>query len=340
MPIIDKPYGIYAASGVGTPGVINDANLEGVLIRKLWRDVETSAGVFDYTALDADQDTAKTAGKDWSLGIKGGGDGAPSWLWVSLGVPTFEAAGQTIPKFWDATLQSRLTSFADALGARYSSDPSLKLVYVTQMTLNGLEGHFNTVPAQTLTDAGWTIALWAQAVEDAARAFASAFPKQAIAVEYHTINGDDTHAQTAMDNMYNDLSLNKQVGAAMWWISGKTDYQSNLLNILTDFKGDIYCQAIAASTTPSQFLNSDYTTMFDQAKTIGVRYLELWADEFVGPGQGWESQITDFTSYSSTLIDRTSNPARQNLGNSGQMDSKGTSVAFPRLDSWLNRNRA
>lgn len=57
-----------------------DPSVAGVFIRLLWRDVETAPGAFDFSVLDREVDKAVKDGKVYSLGVKAGDDGTPSWL--------------------------------------------------------------------------------------------------------------------------------------------------------------------------------------------------------------------------------------------------------------------
>jgi hypothetical protein len=61
-----------------------DPNLTGVFIRLLWKDVQiapgTADGSFDFTVLDREINKAVKNGKVYSLAIRAGDDGTPSWL--------------------------------------------------------------------------------------------------------------------------------------------------------------------------------------------------------------------------------------------------------------------
>lgn len=69
------------------------ANATGVFIRLLWKDVNPSAGVFDFTVLKREMDQAIKNGKVFSLGIKGGDDGTPDWIFATVPRLKFEDAG-------------------------------------------------------------------------------------------------------------------------------------------------------------------------------------------------------------------------------------------------------
>src|ERR1051326_1990051 len=67
-----------------------DPALTGVFIRLLWKDIQTAAGTddasFDFTVLDREVNKAVKNGKLYSIGIKAGDDGTPSWLFTNGGV--------------------------------------------------------------------------------------------------------------------------------------------------------------------------------------------------------------------------------------------------------------
>jgi len=64
-----------------------DPGLTGVFIRLLWKDVQIAPGTadssFDFTVLDREVSKAVKNGKVYSLGIKAGDDGTPSWLFTN-----------------------------------------------------------------------------------------------------------------------------------------------------------------------------------------------------------------------------------------------------------------
>ena len=281
---ITKPKGLYTSS-FGNETALDNDQVNGSLIRVKWSEIEPNKGIYDFSGIEQFREIIKERNLKWSLGILAGGD-SPLWLTESIGADYFEINGinntvKRIPKIWDTRVNERLTLLAEALSDEYNEDEDLVLVYVPQMTANGIEGHFNGVTTDELLDAGLTADNWINGVKETARIFANAFTKKAIAVEVHDIMEDTSIPNRIMTDLWNEPSLNHRVGAAMWWISGKNIYQPNLVNALIDFPGDIYSQAIGRSDQLSRFENNDYTTIFEQAQTIGIRYMELWEYEFV-----------------------------------------------------------
>lgn len=305
---IDKPTGTFSSSGASSAGIYANPNLRGVLIRVNWASVEPTPGVFDFSSLAPEVANVRSHGLSWSLAVAGGGAGSPTWLTDppssgGLGVPyvTYSFRGQPgykLPLFWNPVVQDRLKILANALAAQYNDDPNLKLVYVTQMTANGIEGHLQGVDMADLVDAGYTDTLWIQAGKNAAKSFACAFANKAIAFEVHEVNGSAAVPAKIINDLWNDPTLGHRVGAAMWWISGKVSYQPNLLAELMAYPGDIYGQVIGRSDQTNRFENGDYTTVFMQAMALGMLYIELWEYEFkYGPNGADGAWDTTFASY-------------------------------------------
>ncbi|MCK0158518.1 beta-galactosidase [Cellulophaga sp. F20128] len=296
-----KPKGLYTSS-IGNEIALDHPQVKGSLIRVKWSDLEPSAGVYDFTKIEQFRELIKTKNLKWSLGVIAGSS-SPEWLTTTIGADYFEittsdATIKKIPKIWDAIVNERLALLAEALANSYSEDADLVLVYTPQMTANGIEGHFNGVPKEELLTAGLTAENWISSVKETAKIFATAFLDKPIAVEVHDIIGETSIPNQIMTDLWNDPSLDQRVGAAMWWISGKTTYQPNLVNALTNFPGDIYAQAIGRSDQTERFENDDYTSVFEQAKIIGIRYIELWEYEFIN--NTFPQDFICFNSYTAT----------------------------------------
>lgn len=296
---VNPVRGVFASAGATDSDVVGNSNVRGVLVRVFWRDLEPNPGQYNWSLIDNQISLTKSLGKKWSLAVLGGSF-APSWLYsppFSIGSMslTFQGGPVTVPKFWDNGLQTRLNSLAQALSARYLIDDSLALVYLPQMTLNGVEGHFNGIADATLTGYGMTESNWANAVLSAANAFAAAFPPKPIAVELHNILSSHNAPQQIMNGISSGINAD-QIGVAVWWLSGKTTYQTNLLTAIGNFNGEVYTQLIDNSADVASFQNNDYTTAFTQAQSLGSRYIEPW-DVDVELGT-WNSLFSSFNTFS------------------------------------------
>jgi len=182
---------------------------------------------------------------------------------------------------WDPAVLNRLQMLAHALGRHFNQDPSLALVYVTQMTSNGIEGHLQGVDMNSLRSAGYTKANWVEASQHFIRAFAVNFPDKPIAFEVHEIDHSAEVPAEILSFIREDPELRNQVGAGMWWLSGSERYQSELIKVLEKFDGPIYGQVIARSDQTYR-LPEGYAAIFEQAKSLDIRYIEIWEYE-LGP---------------------------------------------------------
>jgi hypothetical protein len=168
----------------------------------------------------------------------------------------------------------------NAVANQFRNDTSLALVYVTQMTANGIEGHLQYVNMDTMRLNGYTEQRWIDAAIQTARTFANAFPTKPLAFELHEIENSAYIPITIMNRLYSDTSLQRRVGAAIWWLSGKTTYQPALLDFLRSFSGDKYAQLIGHSGQPERFADSSIATAFAQAKQLNIRYIEVWLKDY------------------------------------------------------------
>ncbi len=310
---ISKPTGVYTS--VITPGAADNATINGGLIRVTWAELEPHPGQFDFSAIE-DRLALLPADKNWSLGIHAGWSSldetdpnlisvggqlslsrhmSPDWLETDFFIDTFDMEFRQVtvhmPKYWDIIVQTRLASMLQAVAAQYQSDPRLQLVYVPQMTSNGIEGHFNGVPEATLMraagiDPGLANAgqlfedVWVTAALKVAKSTALAFADKAIAFEVHEVINRVSIPQRIMDGLLQDLEFENRAGVAMWWISGSDSYQPDLIQALQLYEGDLYGQVIGNSSQSERYPNGDYSEVFSQARQLCMRYIEPWNYEF------------------------------------------------------------
>ncbi len=300
---IRKPRGVFSSAGATSTSVLNSTTNRGVLIRVYWREIETTEGSFNFAAIDQQVAAVKAAGKQYSLAVLAGGIGSPSWLIDQRGVPyfnyLFRGAPFRLPLPWNDIALSYLGKLATALGQRYAADSSLALVYVPQMSANGIEGHLNGFSQSEFSAAGYSEATWVNATLRNVKQFAMAFAQKPLAIEVHELFGSAAPAADIINGAWNDSTLHHRVGAAMWWISGNSTYQPALLSVLESFRGDLYCQIIDRSDNAGSFPLNDYSKVFAQAKALRARYIEPWDVEF--SDTRWSALFRDFNSFADTL---------------------------------------
>lgn len=300
---VSKPKGIFSSTGSTSNTVLNHLETRGVLIRALWKDIESTEGNFNFTLIDNQLAAIKAKGKKYSLGLLAGGIGSPDWLITQKHVPFFDynfrGLPYKLPLIWNDTVLAYMGKLADKLAAKYNNDTSLLLVYIPQMTANGIEGHLNGFNQTAFVTAGYTETKWIDASLVNARKFAEAFSKKALAFEVHELFNSTIPATSVITSLWNDHTLNHRVGAAMWWISGNTTYQPALITVLKNFPGDLYCQVIDRSDNTASFPGGDYTKVFEQAKQLKARYIEPWDYEF--GILNWNIAFHEFNRYADTL---------------------------------------
>ncbi|MBI5255091.1 MAG: hypothetical protein HY855_01220 [Burkholderiales bacterium] len=307
---VDKPWGTFASAPGNT--IYGHPQLRGVLLRAAWSSLEPRPGEFDLSAIERQLTAVRAAGKSWSLAIGAGGPGSPAWLMDGLGAAAipyaFRGTPMRLPLFWDTVVQQRLALLAQRLAQAWGDDPTLKLVYVTQMTANGIEGHLQGVDMAVMKQAGYTDERWVDAALQASRAFAQAFAGKALAFEVHDVNGGASVPARILEQLQQDSTLGQRVGAAVWWLSGRVDYQAALLQVLASFTGDKYGQVIARSDQASRFAEQDYRSVFTQGRQLGLRYIEPWEYDF-GTGTGtangaWDAELKAFNDWAAAQFGR------------------------------------
>jgi hypothetical protein len=297
--VIKKPVGCFAGTNGLNSDVLAHPEARGVLLVEKWSDIETTDGVYNFDNLNEKIDLVKSAGLKYSLAISGGAFGSPDWLIDNYDVAyhNFEYQNQSrkLPLWWDPICKQKLMSLIEQLGNEYADDEMLSHIYITQMTVNGIEGHLNGVDMKQFASDGFTNQKWIDAAKSTVYAFADAFPDKPLVFEIHEIDRDTIVPATIINELTQDQNLCNRVGLGMWWLSGKNTYQTDLLKYIESFSGDKYAQVIGRSDQSERFANNDYSSIFSQAKQLNIRYLEPWPYEF--QHHTHDSLIQDFNTW-------------------------------------------
>lgn len=336
---IEKPTGVFTS--VLTGRAVTNSTMQGGLIRVTWAEIEPGPGIFDFSRIE-EQLELLPQGKKWSLAVHGGWTSvngnavgiasqmSPSWLESTYNIETFQMnfrqSTVNMPKYWSTTIQNRLEIMMNAVAAQYKNRSDLALVYVPQMTSNGVEGHFNGVPTSTLLTAANLSTgqedqfadLWVNAALAASKIVARNFDNKAIAFEVHDVIGRTDIPKRIMDSFLTDQDFENRVGIAMWWINGDdrdSAYQADLVEIIKNYQGDLYGQVIGNSSQDCEgasscvdnkgktwngggrFQNGGYDSVFTLAKKLCMRYIEPWNYEFENNTK--DSQMQDFNQFAS-----------------------------------------
>jgi cell division septation protein DedD len=200
----EVPRGVFcllgAGEGIGPHSpVYSDPDVDGIGIRQSWADLEPTEGVYDWSYLDNVTARAAAAGKAVLLRIgTGGGDialggGCPTWVMDAVAAEplppsqkfyTFTHNGRsvTIAVFWDPVWLAKKTAMITALGARYSSNPAVKIVGASFANANSEDWAVPHAPPQVAAwfAAGYTSARMLDAGRQIIDATMAAFPNQYV----------------------------------------------------------------------------------------------------------------------------------------------------------------
>ncbi|MBA3608992.1 MAG: beta-galactosidase [Chthoniobacterales bacterium] len=185
------PQGVFSLSPAGVAckaSILTNLNVDGVSIRQDWSDLEPTEGVYDWSFLDSEVARVAAAGKSVLLRINTQ-FAKPEWVtaavtkaggsfftWDKDGVPT------TIPVFWDPTFLAKKKAMIAALGAHFTVNPSIKIVWTSFANANSEDWSVPHTPADI---AAWqAVGYTTEKLLDAGRqiidASMSAFPNQYV----------------------------------------------------------------------------------------------------------------------------------------------------------------
>lgn len=162
------PAGVYSVVGSAAPmpdSLLTNPDIEGVVLRDVWSNIETQEGVYDWTYLDDQIQLISDAGKKVSLVINSGGQDIPAWVmkpqvqkFSFINKNTYQASyntKMTIPVFWDPIYLQKKIAFIKAAGQRYASNPNI-VVFDAQCA-NAVTADWN-VPSSKEDVAAWNAA--------------------------------------------------------------------------------------------------------------------------------------------------------------------------------------
>lgn len=165
-------------------------DIDGIVLKGRWKDIETSPGTFVWTNLDGAIAQVVTKGKLCGIEINAGWE-CPAWLYSGGGIPTHASSytlidtpghiGNVIPVPGDAVYTDRWTQFINVLGARYDSTAVLTYVRVCGI---GNHDEWNIATGATdtinLFNTQPQVDTWVKQSKQFINAFAAAFPTTVI----------------------------------------------------------------------------------------------------------------------------------------------------------------
>lgn len=270
----------YDAAAIKQPFV------KGGLVRTMWETLERAPGEYDWSDVDRKIDPYVSAGKQFSLAVIAGPH-TPKFYQTGTVVNFSNKRGPaSMPVPWDETYRRGLEMLFDALGKRYASHPNLRLVYVPQSSLNGIEGSLPSRVSPAWDTLGYSPRRHADAVVELAKKIKVAFPNVPVVVELHETLRSAEQARLVMQGLDP-----KQFGIAAWWI-GQGAYQRDLQRAMAAWPGPKFMQAIGAAFREPDprrgYRLRDYDDrpwgidgLRRHTLDVGGNYLELWPRDAV-----------------------------------------------------------
>ena len=232
------PRGVFSLSpaGVACPdAVLSNASVDGVGIRQDWRDLEPTEGVYNWEFLDSQVARVAAAGKKVLLRINTQ-FAKPDWVTTAVtdaggafftfdkdGVPT------TIPVFWDPTFLAKKKVMIAALGAHFTKNTAIKIVWTSFANANSEDWSVPHTPPDVVNwlAVGYTSEKMLDAGKQMIDATMAAFPNQyvtlAVAGNGHGANGSNLDP----DESY--VARNAVLAARATW-PGRLIVQKNSLS--------------------------------------------------------------------------------------------------------------
>ncbi len=207
---LPSPCGLYLLDGPN--GTSRDGNLrdhdvvDGYVLRLEWQDVEPSAGVFDFSAIDHVLGRVEELGQKLTLHVLGTepahvvAEASQTWTWVDpnprhegRSACTASLGGCLRPVPWDPAAQERQRRFLLALADHRVASPAgpVRLAdhpafTTTSATIPGL-GPIREVGFEVEGLPGYSREKLIQAIVTALGAQVEAFPRQAVFIGFWTI---------------------------------------------------------------------------------------------------------------------------------------------------------
>lgn len=276
------------------------STVDGLAFRTAWGLLEPQDGVYNWAALDAALDIARTHGKQLTLHVGASSIGVPRWL-AALGVTmhTFSTPrGMSItePLPWDATFVSRYTRFVAALAAHIQSRGDTRLLYavsngapVAEMSIPGCQ---NGVMSN---GAAYSRASYMNAWKTTVDAHAAAFPatRLFISAPVVVICRPDNDGKA----FYTELmkhALAKNTKTTVFATDLNAAGSSRLMQVDTSIRSRtaIAFQTIWSFTNdPKNRMRGTLKEAVCQGISSGARYFEIYKSDISSPDAAIQNAI-------------------------------------------------
>jgi len=291
QPNYPPPSGVWCScppsTGIGSgsvvPAVATKSYVNGILIRVVWKDIETADNVYNWALIDNQIAAAESYGKKIALAV-GTGPNSPDWLY-NLGASSMSFTlpfSGTIPVPWNSVFLTKWKEFIAELGDRYENNTTIQLVYMTNSSTNGFEMQLPYMPTPSYATLGYTDQLVIDSWEDVIDEYNSAFPNHYLTNDFHPVNTSDAVANSLYS--YAKLNIGSRYGANAWWWTqnNTTVYPSQytiLQNSTTENNFTGIQMAASGESNPSAFGTGGMPAALNLAISNNVCYWEIWNND-------------------------------------------------------------
>ncbi len=289
----EVPRGVFCLLPAGkkcADAVLANPSVDGVGIRQDWKDLEPAEGVYNWDFLDSEVARATAAGKMVLLRINTQ-FAKPEWVTNAVAQAggaffTFDKDGvpTTIPVFWDPTFLAKKKAMIAALGAHFTNNPAIKIVWTSFANANSEDW---SVPHTDTDIAAWqAVGYTSEKLLDAGRqvieASMNAFPNQYVTL---AVAGNGK-----LDPDVNYVARNAVLAARAAW-PGRLIVQKNSLGtfnppapgtgtvyqLLWDSRPDIGGQMLDACFNDTTYRNNagvadDFAAILHESVNLGASY--------------------------------------------------------------------
>jgi hypothetical protein len=293
------PRGVFSLSPAGVPcqdTVLSNPSVDGVGIRQDWRDLEPTEGVYNWEFLDLQVARVAAAGKkvllrintqfakpDWVNGAVTDAGGA-FFTFDKDGVPT------TIPVFWNPTFLAKKKAMIAALGAHFTKNTAIKIVWTSFANANSEDWSVPHTPSDVVNwlAVGYTTEKMLDAGKQIINATMAAFPNQYVTLAVAGNGHGGKGLNLDPDESY--VARNAVLAARATW-PGRLIVQKNSLStfnppapgtgttfqLLWDSRPDIGGQMLDACFGDTTYRNNagvpdDAAVILHQSINVGAGY--------------------------------------------------------------------
>jgi hypothetical protein len=257
------PRGVFSLSPAGVPcrdAILSNPSVDGISLRQNWNDLEPSEGVYNWSFLDAEIERVAAAGKMVLLRINTQ-FAKPDWVTTAVKEAggaffTFDSDGvsTTIPVFWDPTFLAKKKAMIAALGARFTKNSAVTIVWTSFANANSEDWSVPHTEADVTNwrAVGYTTEKLVDAGKQIIDSTMSAFPNQFVTL---AVAGN---GKSGLDPDENYVARNAILAARETW-PGRLIVQKN---------------SLAAFNPPAPGIGTVWELLWDSQPDVGGQMLD------------------------------------------------------------------